>query len=251
MPEPLTTAATQPPQGEALLRRWTRRLGPAGPLALGAILLPIIGGIALLGIVQDLAPWLQSQGAIGPVIAALAFAILAGPCLIPTYAVYIVCGWCFGLLIGLPTAVAALTGAGVIGYGISRTSVGDHVVQGLRHRPRWDAVRLALLASSTKRSILIVALLRLAPLAPFGITNLFLASVHCPAGAFTIGTFIGTIPRAAIVVFAAAGLEELNFDRNRGTVIAGIAMAIIALVLLGLIGRHALAKITAEQPSAE
>src|SRR2546423_4358984 len=64
---------------EGCLKRWAKHLGPAGPLAAVMIVLPVVGGLLLLGFIRQLAPWLKHHASAGTVLlAALCIAMLAG-----------------------------------------------------------------------------------------------------------------------------------------------------------------------------
>ena len=54
-------AAQPEPTAQSCVKTWTRELGPAGPLAAVMIVLPMLGGLALLGFLNRLGPWLKSH----------------------------------------------------------------------------------------------------------------------------------------------------------------------------------------------
>src|SRR5678815_4566225 len=118
---------TQPPAPEpaapaagGCLRRWAKLFGPAGPLAAIMVCLPVVGGLVLLGFIRQLAPWLKAHASVGTVVLAAAmFAGLAGFSLVPTYVLEIVAGWVFGATVGLVAAMAGLTAAATISYGLA------------------------------------------------------------------------------------------------------------------------------------
>ncbi len=232
--------------------RGVRRFGPAGPLALVAVFLPIVGGFALLGVLQDLAPWCRANAAgAAPFVIAAAGAFLAGSSILPTYAITILAGWSFGFAVGMPTAFAAHTAAALLGFGLARAMVGNHVMAGLQSNPKWDGVRRAMVGRGYGRAILVVMLIRLAPVAPFGITNLLAASTGCPVGAFLIGSTIGILPQTTLLVFASARMGQLSFEQEPWMVAFGVICTFVAIAALGAVARRALARVTAEGALAE
>jgi len=205
-----------PPAGaEGCFKRWSKNLGPAGPMAAVMIVLPVVGGLLLLGFIRQLAPWLRHHASGGAVlIFAGATATLAGFSLVPTYALEIVAGWAFGPVVGLVGSVVGLTGAAVVSYGLAKAVVHDRLLRQMHESDRCEAVRLAMVGSGRFRAALIVALVRLAPVVPFGATNLLMASAGCPLSAFIVGTALGTLPRTAAVVIMASQMSELRFDHH-------------------------------------
>src|SRR5438270_550236 len=104
-PEPVAAVAQSisrpdaqpPPTVHSRFTSWMRELGAAGPLAVVMILLPVLGGVALLGFLNRLGPWLRSHESPTVVVGATGVvALLAGFSLVPTYMLEIVSGWSFG-----------------------------------------------------------------------------------------------------------------------------------------------------------
>src|SRR5688572_9562940 len=86
------------------------RLGPAGPLAVVASSMPAIGGFLLLGSIQWFSPWLRANSSFGILLCILAYTVLGGLALLPTYAFSVLCGWAFGFAVGFPVAMSAFIG---------------------------------------------------------------------------------------------------------------------------------------------
>lgn len=246
---PAAVASTDPPAAEptadGCIKRWTRHLGPAGPTAAVMVCLPAVGGIVLLGFLRHLGPWLKAHDSPAAVLlSAVAIAGLCGFSLVPTYMLEIVAGWSFGAVGGTIAAVGGITAAATIGYGLSRLIVREHVVREMHDNPRCEAVRTAMLDSGPLRAALIVALLRLAPVVPFGGTNLLMASAGCRLVPFAVGTGLGILPRTAAVVFLASEMSELNFRQHPGVLVASVVATIVVVAILGLLARRALAQVT-------
>jgi uncharacterized membrane protein YdjX (TVP38/TMEM64 family) len=193
--------AGAPTSGTPLIRR----LGLTAVLGVMAVALPPIGGFALIAYMGGVSDWLRSHQETGILIYSGAFIVLAGLALLPTYAQAALGGFAFGMLWGLPAALIGFTGGAMLGYEIARRASGDKVLQILKEKPKWQAVRDALVKDHETRSFWktlgMVALLRCPPHSPFALTNLVMASVGVPRVAFVIGTLLGMIPRTAVAVY--------------------------------------------------
>ena len=128
-------------------RRFIKRLGPAGPLAVLAATFPPLGGFVLMGFSSRIASWLQSHSGAGVWIYLIGAAALTALAMLPTYACAFLGGWTFGFAVGLPVSMAAFCCGAFIAYVICARAAGDRVVLMLQEHPKWDAVRIALLAS--------------------------------------------------------------------------------------------------------
>jgi uncharacterized membrane protein YdjX (TVP38/TMEM64 family) len=243
----LPTSPAAAPTGEGRARRFVRKLGPAGPLGAVMVGLPFVGAAVLLGTLHRLGPWLKSHASPGVLLlSTAAIAVLAGLTLAPTYMLAVVAGWAFGAAGGMAATVAGITAAACIGFAICRGVVGDRVLGAVHDDPRTDAVRRAMLGSGPFRAATIVALLRLAPVVPFGATNLLMASAGCPALPFVLGTFVGSIPRTAVIVAMAARMSELDFEQKPELAAAGAVVTVVVIVVLSVLGKKALSSVTRE-----
>jgi uncharacterized membrane protein YdjX (TVP38/TMEM64 family) len=248
MTEPSPPITATPPRGSAAARLsgWIRRLGPAGPLAVVVVALPAVGGAVLLGTLRELGPWCREHAwGAAPFVVALAGAFLAGGSLLPTYAITILAGWSFGFAVGLPVAFVAHAAAGLFGFGLARALVGHRVPHALSADPKLEAVRSAMVGRGFARATGIIALIRLAPVAPFGITNLLAASARCPFSAFAIGSALGILPQTALLVFAASRMSRLSFEQEPWMVVGGIASTVVVVAIITAIAKRALSRATA------
>jgi uncharacterized membrane protein YdjX (TVP38/TMEM64 family) len=229
-----------------------RRLGPAGPLAVIAASLPLLGEIALVGSLAWLAPWLRAHGQLGLLVYVLVFAVTSGLAILPTHAQSGIGGWVFHFRAGAPAAVAGVMGGALIGYLIARRASGTRVVSLIEEHPKWRAVYDALLGGGFWKTLLIVTLVRLPPSSPFAVTNLVLASTRVPPVAYLLGSFLGLAPRTVAVVFIGAGLQTLNFHElgRSWMTIAGIIAAAVVVVVIGAIANHAVTRVTATEQGA-
>ncbi len=236
--------------GHEAARTAARRLAP---LAVVSLVLPPLGAALLLGYLSALGPWLQSQGWRGVALYVVGFSVMGGFALLPTYAPAIVGGWAFGDAVGLPAALAGFVLASAINYTWAhRLSVG-HARQVLSHKPKWLAIRNALVGLSAWRTTFVVALIRLPPNSPFALSNAAMAAGHVPMTPYLVGTLVGLTPRTAVAVRAGSHLSSLDFSRRDaiGSVLVTIGLSILVLAILGWIARHALRAALADTPAAD
>lgn len=257
-PVPTSPAAPDPgpatqPDGPAAGGSLLSRLGPASVLGVLALVLPPINGILLIAYMASASEWLRSHQDVGLLIYAGAFAASAGLALLPTYAQSALGGYAFGAALGLPAALAGFGGGAVIGYEIARRASGDRVERILAEKPKWQAVRDALVKDHESRGFWktagMVALLRCPPNSPFALANLVMASVKVPRGPFVLGTLVGMAPRTALAVAIGAGVERFTKDQLERAVPgwvwgAGIALTVVVVVIVGAIADRAVKRIT-------
>jgi uncharacterized membrane protein YdjX (TVP38/TMEM64 family) len=229
-----------------------RRLGPAGPLAVIASTLPLVGLVTLAALFNTLGPWLRDRGSVGIVIYAGCFGVCAGLALLPTHIQAALGGWAFGFALGFPAAMTGVLLGAALGYAIARRAAGDRALGLIEEKPKWKAVADSLLGSGFWRTLLIVTLVRVPPSSPFALTNLVLGATRVNRLAFGLGTLVGVAPRTAAVVFFAVGVQQLSSrgpDEPYWLWIVGIALTIGVLLVLGAMANKAVARVTAPDPS--
>lgn len=231
-------SAPAPDQPDAT-RRAARRLAP---LAIVSLALPPIGAVLLLGYLSTLGPWLRTLGAEGVGLYVAGFAVLGGFALLPTYAPAILGGWAFGDRIGLPAALAGFVLASAINYLWAKYLSMTHVAELLASKPRWLAVRNALVGRSAWKTLLVVALVRVPPNSPFALSNAALAAARVPLPLYLLGTLVGLAPRTFVAVRAGAHLSALDFSRRDafGSAAIAIGLSVVVLGILGALARRAL-----------
>ncbi|MEY2878219.1 MAG: hypothetical protein RLZZ15_599 [Verrucomicrobiota bacterium] len=229
-----------------------RRLGAAGPMLMVLPFWPPLGGFLLLATLTRLGPWLRDHGEVGMVVFFLLTGFLMGVSFVPTYSVAILAGWAFGFAVGWPLAMATITVSSLVSYAIARWAARDRVLEIIRERPTWNALREALLGQDRLRTILVVTLLRVPPASPFAIANFVLAAARVALPDYTLGTLLGIAPRTALAVWLAAGLEHLRFKDvgDRWTMAVSIGATVVACVALGVLAQRALRGMTAARGSA-
>lgn len=231
-------------------RTATRRLAP---LAIVSLVLPPLGAALLIGYLSRIGPWLQSLGEQGIALYVAGFAVLGGLALLPTYAPAILGGWAFGDGLGIPAALTGFVLASAINYAWAHRVSGHHADTLLAERPRWLAVRNALVGRSWWKTLLVVALVRLPPNSPFALSNAAMAAARVPLAAYLAGTLVGLAPRTTVAVKAGSHLASLDFGHRDafGSAVMTIGLAVVALGLLGWIARRALDSTLTAAPPAD
>lgn len=234
---------------KAIAHGGIRQWGAAGPVAIVLSFWPPLGGFVLLAFLTALGPWLRAHGSSGMAIYFLVAGLLLGISFVPTYSCAILAGWAFGFSAGFPLAAVTITVSSLMAYAIGRWIARDRVLEVMRTKPKWDAIHRALLGGDKLKTIFVVTLLRIPPTSPFAFANFVLAAARVPIGAYTIGTFVGIVPRTALAAFAAAKLEQLRFKDVSQTwmVVAGLVATIVVCVILGMLANRALRQITVER----
>jgi uncharacterized membrane protein YdjX (TVP38/TMEM64 family) len=221
-----------------------QRLGLAGVLGAAWSVLPAISGILLLTYLARVSKWLLDQGKAEAVcIYTGAFMLSAGLGLMPTYAQAALAGWCFGLALGFPAALAGFLGAAAVGYFVARTVARDRVESILKENAKAEAVRQALIGRGFLATFGVVTLIRL-PSSPFAITNLAMASTGVPLGPYLLGTVVGMAPRTFLAVLLGSSAQQLTVAPPRWLMFASIAAAMVVVGIIGTIAKRALAKVT-------
>jgi uncharacterized membrane protein YdjX (TVP38/TMEM64 family) len=87
---------------------------------------------------------------------------------------------------------------------------------------------------------------------PFAATNLAMAAVHVPFGAFMLGTVAGMIPRVVGGVIVGAGLTQIDPSAPAGSwpALLGIAATCVVIVVIGRVANRALALEAAQHLNA-
>ena len=234
-------------------RSLARALGPTGLLGVAWTAAPAVCGTLLLASLGPVSEWLLYHRPVGLAVFTAVFVLGAGLGFLPTYAQSILGGWVFGVALGLPAALLGFAGGALLGYAVARRVSRDRVQELISGSPKARAIRDALVGRGPRRTLLVVALLRLPPNSPFALTNLVMATTGTPLPAFLGGTLLGMLPRTAVAVSlaaaaAATGAEDIQtFVRHRGPwlLAAGVVGGMAVLGVIGAIARRALSRVTA------
>jgi uncharacterized membrane protein YdjX (TVP38/TMEM64 family) len=226
-----------------------RGLGRATPVAFIATALPILGSVTTVAVGPFIAHWLRAQGWLGVVYFTAAFAIAGALTLAPTYTTSVIAGWTFGFQRGFPAIVIGTVGGATLCFLGARWLAMERVAQTFREHPKWDLVRRALLEENPWKTLWIVFLMRLSPILPFGTTNVLLSTAGVRLDLYIIGTLLGLVPRTGLIALAAASAERLDFTtaESWGVLIAGLGATGICIVVMAIIGKHALDRATRQR----
>lgn len=212
-----------------------------------------LGGIAALGLAYAYADTLRTGGiGIGGLLL-IGGALGCGLALLPTHVLSLLCGWSFGLPVGLAVALCGATAGSPLGFVIGKWLAGPSVLQVIARNPRGAAVCEAITQSSSARAFVLIGLLRLSPVVPYGSTNVLAAVFGVPMVPFLLGTFLGLAPRAAAVVLLGAGLERLDSDASVSPWLWGIGIGatVLALVVMSWAAKRALDRVGLEEVARE
>lgn len=210
-----------------------------------------LGGVGALALAYTYANTLREGGLIIGALLLLGGALGCGLALLPTHVLSLLCGWAFGLPVGLAVALIGATLGSPLGYAIGRRLAGPGMMQVIAQNPKGAAVCEAITQASPPRAFVLIGLLRLSPVVPYGSTNVLAAVFRVPMIPFLLGTFLGLAPRAAAVVLLGAGLERLDSDARVSPWVWGIGIAatLAALIVMSWAAKRALARLAAESPS--
>lgn len=158
-----------------------------------------------------------------PVAIVLAF-VLAGLVLVPVTLLIAVTGIVFGLMPGALYAMGGALLSALANYGVGAWLGRDTVRQMLGGRLNRLSRRIA------QRGILAMIIIRLLPVAPFGVVNLVAGAAHIRLRDYLIGTAIGLLPGILLTTTFAHHLTQVI--RRPGT----RSIAVLVIVVLLLIG---------------
>ena len=215
-----------------------------------AAALPALGGFALLAYVDPVGSWLRGHSTYGVLIYAAGFALASGLAFLPTYAQAFLGGWAFAFAQGFPAALIGFLGGSFIGYEVARRASGDRVERLLAEKPKWNAVRDALVGRGFWPTLGIVTLVRLPFNSPFAITNLVMASVGVGRVPYLVGTLLGMAPRTAALVLIGGLFHDVAaseaLDRRPWWLWpVAIGSTVVVLTVLGAIANRAIKRMTA------
>lgn len=224
-----------------------RELGALGPLAAFTVVGPALGAAALVATGPLWFEPLASLGLLAAPLLVAATVALCGLSLVPTHATSLVSGMLFGAVYGSGLALVATLAAALFGYQVLRPLARSRATAALASRPRAATVHRALFHRGTRRTALLIALIRLSPAMPFAATNLLMAAAGVRLSPFLFGTLLGIAPRVALVASAGAGLTTLDLSQatDQRLLAVGAAATLLALVVASTLARRALTEATA------
>ena len=212
-----------------------------------------VGGVAALALAYTYADALRAGGLGIGALLLIGGALGCGLALLPTHVLSLLCGWAFGLPVGLAVALIGATLGSPLGYAIGRRLAGPGMMQVIARNPKGAAVCEAITTASQPRAFVLIGLLRLSPVVPYGSTNVLAAVFRVPMIPFLLGTFLGLAPRAAAVVLLGAGLERLDSEPSVSPWVWGVGLAatLAALIVMSWAAKRALDRlaVTTDEPA--
>ncbi len=198
----------------------------------------------------DLGNWLQPQtlatsvttalhGPWGPAFLAAGYilgSLIAVPVTLLILVTALVYGPALGSLYALAGSLLAATATYELGYYLGRPGV-ERLSGGSIHRL---SERLA------RRGILTIVAVRIIPVAPFTVVNLFAGASHIGRRDYLIGTLIGMIPGVAAMSVFAEGIMALVRDADFKQFLVA-AIALVFIIGLTLLARHLFAQLNGRQ----
>jgi uncharacterized membrane protein YdjX (TVP38/TMEM64 family) len=225
-----------------------RDLGRLTPMAIITAVVPMLGSSALLVFGYPIGHWMQANPAIGAVLFVLGTFFFCGLALLPTNLIGILAGWAFGFWVGLFLLIAGVVGSATISYFINLRLTGNTLTALTQRNARADAIHRALTNEGFFKTTSVITLIRMSVVMPFAFTNFFLAAARVPVSSYVLGTFIGMLPRSGAMVLLGAGLSVLTFDSFNDVwfLVAGVPATVILMIVIGVISRRALDRLTLE-----
>ena len=219
----MTAGPGTPGAGPGRLRRWAGRLVLAALLTLGAYLLYLLPYQDLPGWVASLGEATAALGWYGPLLFAVACALLTGVG-VPRLLLTAVAAALFGVGVGLLASLSGTLLGAWATFSLARWSGHEAGLD------RWPRLRHfhGLLAS---QGVLPVLLIRQLPLSSFFI-NLLLGLTAVRTRDFLIGSLIGFLPEAVPVALLGAGLVQSDRALTLQYLLLGLVLLLAVLLLL-------------------
>ena len=228
-------------------------LGRLTPMAIVTAVLPMAGSSALLVLGYPIGHWMQANPVAGAVLFIVGVFFFCGLALLPTNLIGILAGWAFGFWFGLLFMVIGVVGSATLSYFINLRLTGETLTALTKRNARADAIHRALTNEGYLKTTSVITLIRMSVVMPFAFTNFFLAAARVPVSSYVLGTLLGMLPRSGAMVLLGAGLSVLTFDSFNDVwfLAAGVPATIILIIVIGVLSRRALDRLTLETSAAD
>jgi uncharacterized membrane protein YdjX (TVP38/TMEM64 family) len=191
---------------------------------LGALFLISLGAADSIGArVTHLTDALAAQGSIGQLLFVFVLALVCVIGIVPASTLAVAAGGVYGLTTGILLSAIGISAGGIVGFLLAR-----HLFQDLA-RPwveRHVSLR-AIEADIATEGWKLVVLLRLSPIAPFGITSYALGLTGLAMKDYVIGT-LGSIPAMIAYVYVGA-LARRAFHASDAATISWIKLGLLGI----------------------
>jgi uncharacterized membrane protein YdjX (TVP38/TMEM64 family) len=230
------------------LKKFIFEFGIIGGMTGFIAVMPGIGTTLLLTTMYGYSPWLAANPQIGVLIFVSVMTILCGLALLAINFVGVVSGFAFGFQLGLAAHLAGILGAATLMFVLAKRYAANNLEKALANKPKLQAVQKAILTENVWRTFFILILARLS-FFPFAATNFLVSASGISYKIFVFATIIGLLPRAVALVFVGSSLSELSFNNSQDnlTLILGILATILMIILISLISKRTLQKITSKE----
>jgi uncharacterized membrane protein YdjX (TVP38/TMEM64 family) len=168
----------------------------SGVLAVAAIAIVVLHSGRIAEAVVDAARQARDAGAWG--IALFALVSIAGTAVfVPQLALTIPAGFSYGLTLGFAIAMVTSFAASVVAFLLGRSLLRERV----ERRFRCDRRMARLDQAVRERGLVVVMLLRLAPMVPFAPVNYMMSITSVTARQYVLGTALGLAPTTLLMVY--------------------------------------------------
>ncbi|MGH7798940.1 MAG: FAD-containing oxidoreductase [Candidatus Binatia bacterium] len=147
--------------------------------------------------------YVQSLGAIGPVVVVLAY-MVSTVLFIPGSAITVGAGTLFGLKTGLFVVLAGANLGALCSFLLARTFLREKVARWAENNPKFGSLDQAI----GKQGFKMVLLTRLSPVFPFVLLNYFLGLTGVRTGAYVLANLIGMLPATFLFVYIGAAARD-------------------------------------------
>jgi pyruvate/2-oxoglutarate dehydrogenase complex dihydrolipoamide dehydrogenase (E3) component/uncharacterized membrane protein YdjX (TVP38/TMEM64 family) len=192
---------------------------------------------------MQLEGYVQSLGAIGPVVVALVY-VLCTVLFIPGSAITIGSGTLFGLKTGFLVVLVGANLGALCSFLLARTFLREKIARWSDGNPKFRSLDQAI----GKQGFKMVLLTRLSPVFPFVLLNYFLGLTAVRTGAYVLANLIGMLPATFLFVYigaaardAIAGQMDTSADFYQQILkYVGLLATIAVVVIVTRIARKAL-----------
>ncbi|MDB4959613.1 MAG: associated Golgi protein-like protein [Myxococcales bacterium] len=192
--------------------------------------------------IESLVAWIRNAGALGLIVYAVvlvAFSVL----LLPTVELYIAAGLIWGTWAGAAITTVLTLVSAVIAFGLTRTGLRRRIAKKIKRNAKLSAIDRGI----ADRSFSIALLLRVSPIVPFGPLNYALAATKMSLSSYLWTTALGMLPDNLLFAYAGSLLRDVTQlgEATPGpwkqiALWGGIAAAVAASILVGIVVKHAL-----------
>jgi len=152
---------------------------------------------------SQLEGYVQSLGAVGPVVVALAY-VLSTVLFIPGSVITIGSGTLFGLKTGFLVVLIGANLGALCSFLLARTLIREKVARWAESNPKFRSLDQAI----GRQGFKMVLLLRLSPIFPFVLLNYFLGLTAIRTGAYALANLLGMLPAMILFVYIGAAARD-------------------------------------------